>query len=211
MAATNTRFRSMLAGVALAALATPAIAQQCIPASQQASFSAYALQNYLMVMAITCDRQDDYNRFVTQHRALLGGVERDLRNHFSRHGGARAHDLFKTNAANGNSQANLRQGNLFCGNTGQAFPTVLPMTTRDQMAQYAQTNRIGADFVPPVCAGSTATPAATQRPQGQQQRPQGQQPQGQQQPRPQGQPAQPRPASQPAQPRPAQPAATPRS
>lgn len=211
MAATTTRIRSVLAGAALAALATPAIAQQCIPASQQASFNAYALQNYLMVMAITCDRQDDYNRFVTQHRALLGAVERDLRNHFARAGGARAHDLFKTNAANGNSQANLRQGNLFCANTAQAFPTVMPMTTRQQMSEYAVANRIGSEFVPPVCAGSTAAPAAAARPQGQQQpRPQGQQPQ---QPRPANasQPAQPRPASQPAQPRPAAPAATPRS
>lgn len=208
MAATTTRFRSILAAAGLAALATPAIAQQCVPATQRPSFDTYALQNYLMVMAITCERQEDYNRFVTQHRTLLGSVERDLRNHFARQGGARAHDLFKTNAANGNSQANLRQGNMFCANTAQAFQTVLPMTTRQQMSEFTQANRIGADFLPPVCAGSTAPATTTPRPQ--QPRPQGQQ-QSQQQPRPQGQPAQPRPASQPAQPRPAQPATAPRS
>jgi len=204
--------RKLLAGgLILAACAAPlgdALAQAaragvCLQPAEQTAFQVRALQSQLMVVAITCGNQDDYNRFVTTNQPDLAAAYRTVANHFRRVGsGQRGTDAFITDLANRQSQVAITQGTLFCRNQVPLFQQVSGLRGQQALAQFSAQAQLPNQYEPPLC-GAAQPAAATQaaRPQGQQSgQPQQARPQGhQQQPRPQGQP-------QPA-PRPAQPAA----
>ncbi len=150
-------FRTMMTGLLAASLATPAFAQ-CMQPTEKPGFDIRALQSQLMVLALTCSQTDDYNRFVTQNRAVLTGAYGDVQRHFRRiAGGAwqRQIDAYITNTANGHSQVGISQGSLFCSNQAQLFPAALSATTRDQLVQLSQQRQIAQVYTPPMCGAGT--------------------------------------------------------
>jgi hypothetical protein len=151
-------FRTMMTGLLAASLATPAFAQ-CMQPTEKPGFDIRALQSQLMVLALTCSQTDDYNRFVTQNRAVLTGAYNDVQRHFRRVAGnawQRQIDAYITNTANGHSQSGISQGSLFCSNQAQLFPQALAASTREQLAQLSQQRQISQVYEPPACT----TPAA---------------------------------------------------
>lgn len=203
--------RKLLAGgLILAACAAPvgdALAQArpavCLQPAEQTAFQVRALQSQLMVVAITCGNQDEYNRFVTTNQPDLAAAYRSVASHFRRVGsGQRGTDAFITDLANRQSQVAITQGTLFCRNQTPLFQQVAALRGQTALAQFAAQAQLPNQYEPPLCGA--ARPAAATTTQAA--RP----PQTQQQPRPQGQqqPQQPRPQGQQQQaPRPAQPAA----
>ncbi|MBY0339047.1 MAG: hypothetical protein K2X11_20710 [Acetobacteraceae bacterium] len=181
--------RSLIAGAAL--LPAGALAQQaCLQPAEKTAFDIRALQSQLMVVAITCGLQDDYNRFVTGHQPDLANAFRTVGAHFRRVGGGqRAQDSFITDLANRQSQVGISQGMAFCQNQAPLFPLAIAARGRDQLAALSVQQQIPNQYQPPLCA-TPARAQGQQRAQGQSQ----QRPQGQQQPRPAQQ--QPRPAQQ---------------
>ena len=169
--------RTLITGLLTASIAGPAFAQ-CIQTTERPAFEVRALQSQLMVLALTCGREEDYNRFVTQNRGVLGNAYNDVRRHFTRAGGQRALDAYVTNTANIHSRAGISQGSLFCSNQQQLFPAALALNTRDQFAALSQERQIRHAYEPPVC-GSGTTAAAARGPRAE---------------RPAARPAQPRPA-----------------
>ena len=172
--------RTMMTGLLAASLATPAFAQ-CMQPAEKPGFDIRALQSQLMVLALTCNQQEDFNRFVTQNRPVLQGAYGDIQRHFRRVAGGgwqRQIDAYITNTANIHSQAGISQGTLFCQNQVQLFPQAFAATTRDQLATLSQQRQIVQAYQPAMCGAGGAT-ATTPR----------------------------APAARPAQPRPAQPAA----
>ena len=154
--------RTFIAGLVTASIAGPAFAQ-CMQPAERPSFDVRALQSQLMVLALTCNREDEYNRFVTEHRGVLGSVYTDVQRHFRRAGGQRALDNYITNTANIHSQAGISQGSLFCSNQQTLFPAAILARTRDQLASLSQERQIRHAYEPAQC-GTTTTPAATRAP-----------------------------------------------
>jgi len=159
--------RTIIAGLVAASIATPAFAS-CIQPSEKPGFDIRALQSQLMVLALTCSREDDFNRFVIQNRAVLVGAYGDVQRHFRRvAGGAwqRQIDAYITNAANSHSQVGISQGSLFCSNQAQLFPQALAVSTREQLSELSRQRQIAQVYDLPLCPAGRAPPrASTPRP-----------------------------------------------
>ncbi len=102
------------------ALPAPAAAQQCLRDAERTAFDLRAVQSQMMVVALVCARQDDYNAFVHRHQRGLLGAYQEMTSHFRRlHGpaaGEAERDRYVTELANTQSQDQLRQGDAFCRN-----------------------------------------------------------------------------------------------
>ncbi|MCW8085657.1 hypothetical protein [Sabulicella glaciei] len=185
-----TPLRSLLAGAAALVLTpTLASAATCLQPAEQTHFHVRALQSQLMVVAISCELQDDYNRFVTKFQPHLATAFRGIQGHFRRAAGSagqRQTDQYITNLANGQSQAGIAQGTLFCRNQAPLFQEAIAAPNVQALAQLSVAREIPHFYDAPACG--TASP---QRAQGQQraqsQRPRSQQPQRAQGQRSQGQ------------------------
>ncbi|RVT90684.1 hypothetical protein EOD42_23055 [Rhodovarius crocodyli] len=158
--------RTVMTGLLAASLATPAFANgpTCATPEERSALDIRALQSQLMVLALTCQQEEQYNRFVTQHRGTLGSVYNQVQRHFRRvYGGAgqRRLDEYITNTANGHSQVGISQGSLFCSNQAGLFPAALASTTRDQLAQLSQQRQISQVYSPTACGTATRSASST--------------------------------------------------
>ncbi|MFL1462260.1 hypothetical protein ACI6QG_08665 [Roseococcus sp. DSY-14] len=164
-----TPLRSLLAGAALLAL-TPNLAaaqsQQCLQPAEQQHFQVRALQSQLMVLAISCERHDDYNRFVTQFQPQLAAAFRGVQGHFRRVAGSqhqRQTDQYITNLANGQSQVGISQGTFFCRNQQGLFAEALAAPNVAALAQISVAREVPQTYSLPTC---TAPAPRQQRAQG---------------------------------------------
>ena len=160
-----TPLRSLLAGAAaLALIPGMASAQSCMPAAEKASFDVRALQSQLMVVAITCEMQDDYNRFVTKFQPQLATAYRGVTAHFRRTGGRNGQrdlDQYITGLANGQSQVGIAQGQYFCGNQRAVFQQALASNSADDLARLSVQREIPNIISTAPCGAAPARAAAT--------------------------------------------------
>ncbi|NKC34168.1 hypothetical protein [Falsiroseomonas selenitidurans] len=157
--------RLLLAGVALA-LAGPAVAQSCIQGSERTAFEVRALQSQLMVAALTCQRDGDYNAFVRKFQGELGGAYNTIRTHFRRTAGGghqRALDGFITHLANEHSQDGIRQGSRFCQNIGPLFQAALAQSNASALADMSIERNVLNPFAAPACADRAPASAPNRR------------------------------------------------
>jgi hypothetical protein len=152
-----TMIRTLLAGLTAAAIATPVLADGCLQPAERTAFDLRALQSQLMVAALACGQQDEYNRFVTANQSSLGGAFKQVTTHFRRVHGAQGQkqlDNYITNLANAQSQDGIRQGTQFCRNVAPLFQQAL--VQRDQEAltaltvQYNLVNPMASPSCPPA-------------------------------------------------------------
>lgn len=163
-----TPLRRILAGAAALAL-TPglALAQSgnvCLQPQEQQHFQVRALQSQLMVLAISCEMHDDYNRFVTRFQPQLAAAFRGVQQHFRRTAGAqhqRQTDQYITNLANGQSQVGISQGTFFCRNQVGLFQEALAAPNVAALAQITVARQVPQVYEAPACP---------ERPQPQRQR-----------------------------------------
>jgi len=160
----TTTFRLALGGLA-AILAGPAIAQSCIPAAERTAFDVRALQSQLMVAALSCGRDADYNAFVRKFQRELQASYNGMQSHFRRtagNAGQRELDNFITILANAHSQDGIRSGSFFCPLNAPLFQQALARSDAASLADFAVERNIVNPMAAPVCA--TAAPAAATRP-----------------------------------------------
>ena len=153
-----TPLRSLLAGAAALAVLVPNVApaaQACMQPAEQQHFQVRALQSQLMVVAISCEMQDDYNRFVTKFRPDLAAAFKGVQGHFRRVS-ARQHqretDQYITNLANGQSQVGITQGTFFCRNQAYLFNEAINAPNVGALAQISVAREIPQVYSPPACA-----------------------------------------------------------
>ncbi|MDP3418233.1 hypothetical protein [Falsiroseomonas sp.] len=154
--------RLLIAGAAMA-IGGPAIAQSCVQANERTAFELRALQSQLMVAAITCQRDSDYNAFVRKFQGDLGGAYNTIRTHFRRTGGAqgqRALDGYITTLANEQSQDGVRQGSRFCQNVAPLFQAALAQTSASSLAELSMERNVLNPHDAASCS-DRATPAAS--------------------------------------------------
>lgn len=132
--------RSFLRGLALGVAgltlmaASPASALMCASPSEQSALDARVLQTELVVAALTCGQQINYNAFVTKFRAALTVRGQRLRHLFEREYGVSATrrlDHFMTRLANEASYRSLMQGTSYCTATEAQFAFAMQYEPRE--------------------------------------------------------------------------------
>jgi hypothetical protein len=108
----------------LAVFAHPLSALACNSPRDVAALKTAALQQRLMVAALTCKSTTAYNRFVLAHRAELQRSDADLKAYFVAQGGERgeaAYDTYKTKVANLAAHGPAIDARAFCASTADEF------------------------------------------------------------------------------------------
>jgi hypothetical protein len=100
-------------------------ASLCTTPREMAALRAAAIQQQLMVAGLTCQADQDYNRFVLAYRPELQRSDADLKDYFVRRQGRRAgeaaYDSFKTKLANLSSFSEVTNVSTYCANARAAF------------------------------------------------------------------------------------------
>ncbi|WP_439598616.1 hypothetical protein [Falsiroseomonas sp.] len=154
--------RLLLAGAAVA-IGGPAIAQSCVQSNERTAFELRALQSQLMVAAITCQRDSDYNAFVRKFQGELGGAYNTIRAHYRRTQGAqgqRALDGYITLLANEQSQDGIRQGSRFCQNITPLFQVALAQSSASSLVDISLERNVLNPVTDTACP-ERATPATS--------------------------------------------------
>jgi hypothetical protein len=96
----------------------------CANPADMYAVRAAAIQQSLMVAALTCHESREYNRFVLRYRSGLQASDHQLERFFQRlygqSGTARFHS-FKTRLANASSLQSIRQGLGYCARARSTF------------------------------------------------------------------------------------------
>jgi hypothetical protein len=90
---------------------------------------------------MTCGTRDKYNTLIPRLRPALATKEKNLSAFFTRAYGKRGqaeHDKYITELANLQSQRVLKSGDRFCSISSSMFDEVMPLSTVEQLATYAQ-------------------------------------------------------------------------
>lgn len=156
-----TMTRPMWLGLAAAALAGPALAT-CLQPQEQRAVDLRTVQSQLMVAAITCRREDDYNRFVQRFQPDLARAHNVLGQYFRRaHGaaGQRQFDAYITNLANAQSQSALRQGSHFCRNQEALWSNAAALANANAVPPLVAQFQLVSALEAQACRASTP-PAA---------------------------------------------------
>ncbi len=106
---------------------TALYAGPCVSGSDQDSMRVRMLQTELMVAALSCDRRDGYNAFVTRFENELVGHGTTLRRFFGREFGTRGVQMlnrFITRIANETSQRSSSMGHGYCTRATALFERV---------------------------------------------------------------------------------------
>lgn len=131
----------------------------CVPDAAQKAFEVTALKSQLMVAALSCRQDSQYNGFIERNRRHLVTHDQALMAWFRRtYGGqgVRRFDDFITSLANAQSQEGIRQGTSFCGNMAPFFAEVSTVSTPEATIALASTKQFGAPT-----AANCATPTTT--------------------------------------------------
>jgi hypothetical protein len=163
--------RKLMCGLA-AVMLTPSVAfaqsSACVQPTEKTAFDIRALQSQLMVVALTCGQQDDYNTFVTRHQSDLATAFRGVAGHFRRTAGAqhqRQLDQYITNLANGQSQVGISRGSFFCREQGALFQQATAARSPAELSQLAVAREIPQALTTPACPERpAATPARGRQP-----------------------------------------------
>jgi hypothetical protein len=134
--------RSLLPALAAASLfvSSVASASQCAKPADKLAFDLAGLKSELMVVAISCGQQANYNAFVTRYRPSLVSEEQGLNSYFRRAFGRSAqkqHDDYITLLANAQSDAGIKRGSFFCRENVGLFNDVLALHTGADLQSYA--------------------------------------------------------------------------
>lgn len=117
-----------------------AAAQSCARPADVSAFDLAGLKTQLMVTALTCKADDQYNAFVTKYRPALLENEKALASYFNRAHGRRSQqqrDDYITQLANSHMQTGLKQGNRFCDRNMGAFEEVMSLRNSSELADFA--------------------------------------------------------------------------
>jgi len=157
--------RSFAAGLsALLLLPSIASAAVCVQPAEKVGFDIRALQSQLMVAALSCGQQDDYNAFVRKFQTEVAGAFRNVAAHFRRTAGAghqRELDQFITQLANGQSQMSIARGSFFCSEQAPLFAAAMTATNAAELAQISVSRQVHQVLTTPMCP---ATPPRSTRP-----------------------------------------------
>ncbi len=104
----------------------------CAHPNEMAAVKAAAIQQRLMVAALTCNATPRYNKFVVSYQKDLQASDHELENFFRRlHGksGTEQYHAFKTRLANESSMASIHDFAGYCDSAQRMFEEAQAMPT----------------------------------------------------------------------------------
>jgi hypothetical protein len=131
-----------------------------VQTAERTAFEVRALQSQLMVAALTCNRDADYNAFVRKFQGELASSYRTVQGHFRRTAGGshqRELDGFITQLANAHSQDGIRAGSQFCPLVTPLFQVALAQSNAAALADLTVERNVLNPLATPACP---ATPPA---------------------------------------------------
>ena len=117
----------------------------CARPAERAAIDVSALVSELQLITMTCGTRDKYNALIPRLRPALATKEKNLSAFFTRAYGKRGrteHDKYITELANLQSQRVSKSGDRFCSISTSMFDQVMPLSTVEQLATYAQSKPI---------------------------------------------------------------------
>ena len=129
-----------------------------------------ALLSELQLVTLTCHARDKYNALIPHLRPALATKEKSLTAFFKRAYGKLSqteHDKYITELANLQSEFALKTGDRFCSINSSMFEKVMPLSTVEQLATYAERKPVQQALAIQECPAAP-TPKATPRKKGQQ-------------------------------------------
>ena len=110
----------------------------------QQAFNVIALKSALMVGALSCGQQDEYDAFMNMYHPLVLDDQHVIDAYFRRIGGRYAgqtkEDAFVTLLANNQTMGGIGQGGVFCLNNEAEFKTVMALGTPDALETFVTDN-----------------------------------------------------------------------
>lgn len=125
----------------------------------QQAFNVIALKSALMVGALTCNQQQQYDQFMTVFQPHILAEQHVMDAYFRRSSGyygQTREDTFVTLLANNQSVGGEQQGAEFCLNNGAEFKAVLALNTPSQLDNFVTDLSPDAPVV--MAASPTVTP-----------------------------------------------------
>ncbi len=132
----------------------PEIAPICGKPADKAAFAISGLKTELVVLAISCGSNDDYNAFIKRFRSDLLAQEKTLGSYFSRAYGRQAsaqQNDYITALANNTSRSGLAAGVEFCQRNTGKFSEVMALKNGTDLANYAMAQDIDQPLSVPDC------------------------------------------------------------
>lgn len=130
----------------------------------QQAFNVVGLKSALMVAALSCNEQPQYDAFMHSFQPHVLAAQHTLDAYFYKasgpYSGRKMEDTFITNLANNQSVSGIAQGRAFCLNSQTEFKAVLALKTNQQLDSFVTSQ--------PPDAQMASTPAYTapHRPRG---------------------------------------------
>lgn len=110
----------------------------------QQAFNIVGLKSALMVAALSCEDQTQYDAFMRSFQPHVLNAQRTIDAYFYKasgpYSGQKMEDTFITNLANNQSVAGIAQGRAFCLNNQAEFKAVLALKTDHDLDNFV-TNR----------------------------------------------------------------------
>jgi len=135
----------------------------CARPNDMAAVKTAAIQQRLMVAALSCDAAKLYNSFVSTYQKDLQASDRDLQNFFRRlHGknGTEEYHAFKTRLANASSMASIGDITGYCASAKQLFDDALN-SARSTLGAFVANRETTADATFEQCQGQVLTAGKT--------------------------------------------------
>ena len=130
-------------------LASPAWAGgACMRQREAMALKAAAIQQQLMVAALSCRQTQLYNHFVVAYRSDLRKSDADLRHYFERRDGRRgiaAYHAYKTKLANAASLDSLHNITGYCAKARATFGTAAELE-RTSLTEFVAAIQPGSDM-----------------------------------------------------------------
>ncbi len=137
---------------------TPAMQAQV-----QQAFNVIALKSALMVAALSCNQQDQYDQFMTMFQPHVLAEQHVMDAYFKRgngYYGQAKEDDFVTLLANNQSVSGIGQGAMFCLNNAAEYQAVLALKTPSALDAFA--TDLPPDAPALASAAAIVTPLSSQ-------------------------------------------------
>ncbi len=148
----NRNIRLAAAAIATLSLTSNAFAASRCARDEIIALDTAALQQELMVAALTCHQIASYNRFVLAYRPELQDADAAVQAFFTQREGVAAYHTFKTRLANDSSLQSAHDRDGYCTDARAIFDTALP---RDGLPldELVDAMPVSAEAVMDKCGG----------------------------------------------------------
>jgi hypothetical protein len=138
--------------------AQTAAAAGCARPEDLTAVKAAAVQQQLMVAALSCNAVQLYNNFVTGYQKELQASDRALQNFFRRlngNSGTEQYHAFKTRLANASSMQSIHDITAYCSTAKEIFATALD-SAKTTLAVFVSGQKTAVDDQFSACQIQTA-------------------------------------------------------